>query len=270
MPSGQPPHPSPPTTQSSPYGPSLISPSALADLAAACAEAQTIAASTTPAAPASAAERLHRAQLAHRAAVAANAGQLNEARDLMAAATVPPPVGHEVDPRVLFAAFQLLFRLGDHPAAEQLVLRRIAAVPKDSAAAARAWSNLGLIHWSTARMEQATEAFQQAIRIDEQIGDQAALARDLGNSALVPESQGDLDAAESIYLRALRIAEEVGAENIIASKLANLGDIALQRGRVEEARTRWTRAVELLNRPASIKAHAEYAAKLAALAPPLL
>lgn len=269
MPSGQPPNPAPHGAPSSPYGPSLISAATLTDLATACAEAQASTDSAPPDARACAAEHLRRAQLARRAAAAANSGQLNEARDLMAAATAPLTSDKEVDHRVLFAGFQLLFRLGDHVSAEQLVLRRIAAVPKDSAAAARGWSNLGLIHWSMARMEQATEDFQQAIRIDEQIGDLTSLARDLGNSALVPESQGDLDAAESIYLRALRIAEEVGAENIIATKLANLGDIALQRGRVEEARSRWKRAVELLKRIGSLKFHADYAAKLAALPPPL-
>jgi tetratricopeptide (TPR) repeat protein len=233
----------------------LISPSTLTDLAEARMEAER-------AGDVAACERARRAE---QASAAANAGRIDEAREFMAAATAREKDGGEADPRVLFAAFQLLFRLGEHDESERLVRRRLSAVPAESPAAARAYTNLGLIQWSRGELDLAAETMRRAVEIDERLGDEYGLARDLGNLALVPETRGDLDEAEALYRRALAIAERIGADEIAGSKLANLGDIALRRGQKEEARALWTRAIAVTDRTGGARWRDEFAQKLANL-----
>ncbi len=149
------------------------------------------------------------------------------------------------DERLLFLGFQFAFRTARLDLAERFARRRIEVAADDSADAARAWSNLGLVLHAKRAWDASEQAHHRAIEIDRRIGNLEGVARDLGNLALVPESRGDLDEAERLNLESLEIAERLGASSIIATKLANLGDIAHARGRHAEARDRWTRAVAL-------------------------
>lgn len=201
--------------------------------------------------------------LAERAAANANAGDLDPAREGLTAAlhaAEPHP-----DARLLFLAFQFAFRIDDLAGAEKIVRRRIALADPDSAGAARAHGNLGLVLHACNDFDAAAAAFAEAIRIDRAIGDERGLARDLGNSALVPEGRGDLERAETLYREALAIAERIGAFEIQATKLANLGDIALQRGRRDEARDLYTRSLAAMDRLEEAKWRDEVAEKLAGL-----
>ena len=202
-------------------------------------------------------------KLAKRGAAAANAGDLDTARRDIAEAVLA--AGATPDLRLLFLAFQFFFRTGDLDEAERMVRRRIEVAEPQSAHAARAHGNLGLVLHTRGDFDSAAESFERAIAIDRSLGDEYGLARDLGNSAMVPESRGDLERAEQIYLESLAIAERIGAEDIMATKLANLGDVALRQGRPERAREVWVRAVELLERSGKIQWRDEYVKRLEAL-----
>lgn len=233
--------------------PRIIDASTLADLAAAGREA---------------AERgdeaaLRALAMGERAAAAANAGNVDVAReDLGAAMKV---AGTHPDLRLLFLAFQFYFRTDDLGEAEKVARRRIELSEADSAQAARAHGNLGLVLHARNDLEGAEAEFQNAIAIDRRRGDEHGLARDLGNSALVPESRGELELAEARYREALAIAERIGAYDIQATKLANLGDIALQRGRREEARALYTRSLAAMDRLEEAKWRDEVEGKLGRL-----
>lgn len=170
-----------------------------------------------------------------------------------------------IDQRLLFAGFQFHFRRNELSHAERFVRRRLELAQPNSAAMARALTNLGLIHLFRDELAESESAQRAAIEIDRALGDDVSLARDLGNLALVPEKRGDLDEAERLYREALAIAERVGADAIIATKLANLGDIALARGSRDEARSLWTRAVALFEALVNEKYRAEMVTKLRAL-----
>jgi tetratricopeptide (TPR) repeat protein len=147
------------------------------------------------------------------------------------------------DPRLLFLGFQFHFRLGDYARAERYVRARLAVHEGDSAEAARAWNNLGLIEFFRENDGASEAHFRRALAIDTALGHGEGIARDLGNLALISERRGDLDAAERLYTESLAIAERVNAKAIVGTKLANLGDAALARGDRARAREMWERAL---------------------------
>lgn len=179
------------------------------------------------------------------AATAANAGQTNEAAQILHRA-----MPHCEDIRLLFLGFQFFFRTGDHATAEVLTERRlaIAELAGASEAVARACTNLGLVHLATGRHQSALVHCQRAVDIDERLGNTRGLARDLGNLANVYEAAGDYASAERLNQRSLAIAQDIGDESIAAGKLANLGDIAIATGRPEQAQRHWTHAAALFTR----------------------
>jgi tetratricopeptide (TPR) repeat protein len=166
---------------------------------------------------------------------------LSEARNRLAQALAQAPT----DLNVLFLAFQFHCRLGELDPAEQYAQLRLDLAAPDSADAARAFTNLGIVAHLKNDQDRAEQFFARAIDIDRRTANLEALARDLGNSALVPEARGNLAAAESIYHESLAIARSLKgpfAEELVAGKLANLGDIAKARGQIDEARALWTQA----------------------------
>jgi tetratricopeptide (TPR) repeat protein len=228
----------------------LISPSTVADLAEAKAQALAAQNQTT----------LRAADLAEQAALAANQGRLTDARrDLDAA------LADTVDLRVLFLGFQFYFRTAIAEGvgtadkavgldrAEHLVRQRLdlAAAAGDSASAARAHTNLGLTLHYKGELESAEHHYLQAVEIDRRLNHEFGLARDLGNlgnfyeTRAEPVTPADLERAEALYNEALAIAMRIGADELTAGKLANLGDIAAHRGRLEEARRLWNQALDL-------------------------
>lgn len=168
---------------------------------------------------------------------------LAKAREDLAAALAAAPT----DLDVLFLAFQFHFRLGELDPAEQHVRRRLELAPPDSADAARAYTNLGILTQARGDLDRAEEYLTRAVDMDRRLGNADGLARDLGNLGCIPEARGDLARAETLYNEAIEIARTLPGprgEELVASNLSNLGDIAKTRGRLDLARELWTRSCE--------------------------
>lgn len=172
---------------------------------------------------------------------------LAKARDDLAAALAAAPD----DLGVLFLAFQFHFRLGELDPAEQHVRRRLELAAPESADAARAYTNLGILTQTRGDLDRAEEYLTRAVEIDRRLGNAEGLARDLGNLGCIPEARGDLARAEALYNEAIEIAQTIPGprgEEMVASNLSNLGDIAKTRGRLDVARDLWTRSWETYQR----------------------
>lgn len=203
---------------------------------------------------------LRACDLVDAAIAASDAGDRDSAGRLLAEAFT---LTH--DWRHLFAGFQFHFRAGHLDEAERFTLRRLELAASESPEAARACTNLGLVHFTRGDLDRAEQWHRRALAIDRQLNNEEGIARDLGNLAMVPESRGELDEATRLYHESLAIAERIGAKAIIATKLTNLGDIALLRGDREQTRSLWKRAIALFEDMGQAKYRDETAAKLAEL-----
>jgi len=199
---------------------------------------------------------LRRCERVSAAVAAADARRIDEARR-----TLNEALHGAHDVRLLFLGFQFAFRTGDFDAAEDLTRRRLECAETGSADAARAWTNLGLVHLFRGEPETATVMMRRAINIDRAIGDDEGLARDLGNFALVFENRGDLGEAERLTRESLAVADRIGAAHIVAGKLCNLGEILLATGRRGEALSFLARA-EAAFRELGVEKHRKHCATL--------
>lgn len=189
---------------------------------------------------------------------------LAEARDDLTTALAAAPT----DLGVLFLAFQFHFRLGELDPAEHFVRRRLELAAPDSADAARACTNLGLILHTRGDFGSAEELLTRAVEIDRRLGNAEGLARDLGNLALVPEDRGELDRAEALFREAIDVARTIPGprgEELIASNTSNLGDIAKRRRQFDLARELWTRSWDTYRRLGITKWNAVFAKRFAEL-----
>lgn len=184
------------------------------------------------------------------------------------AALAAAPAAAPTDLAVLFLAYQFHFRIGELDAAEQFAQRRLDLAAADSADAARALTNLGLVSQMRGELDRAEQRMTRAVDIDRRIGNQEGLARDLGNLALVPEARGDLARAEALTHEALEIARSIPGprgEELVAGSLSNLGDFAKARGQLDAARELWSRAVEIFDRLGVTKWKASFEKRFADL-----
>lgn len=231
---------------------SLFSPDTLAGLDAA---------ERAPAGP-DPSERAARA-VSRRAVEACDAGRTDEARALLADA-----VRQTRDLRLLYLAYQFHFRTGDLDEAERLIRRRLELAAPDSADAARAWNNHGLLKFFRHDHASAESMLRRALEIDTRAGCEEGMARDLGNLSLIPEARGDLDEAERLNRESLAIAERIGYEPVIATRLHNLGEIALARGRHAQARS-LLEAAQARFQALGQEKHRRHCAELLAGLPPM-
>lgn len=194
-------------------------------------------------------------------------GALAQARADLATALALAPT----DLGVLFLGFQFHFRIGELGPAEQLARRRLELALPDSADAARALTNLGVLAQTRGELDRAEELLTRAVEIDRRIGNLEGLARDIGNLALVPEARGDLERAEALYHEAMAIARTVSGplgQEMVAGHISNLGDIARARGQIDRARAMWTEALETFNRLGVTKWKASFEKRFAELEQP--
>jgi len=94
---------------------------------------------------------------------------------------------------------------------------------------------LGTLHTSLGRADQAAPLLQRAADLYEDVGDAAAQAKALNLTGLLRERVGDSDHALADYQRALDLARRAGARQPLVNALTNVSRLLNRRGRQREA-----------------------------------
>jgi tetratricopeptide (TPR) repeat protein len=99
-----------------------------------------------------------------------------------------------------------------------------------------AWNNLGRVEWEQERShggasrELAAHHFEEALRLQREIGDTRGVAWALNNLGVLAHTQGELTAARCHYEEALRLLVERRDALGVAQALSNLGEVAEAEG----------------------------------------
>jgi DNA-binding SARP family transcriptional activator len=96
---------------------------------------------------------------------------------------------------------------------------------------------MGVSLASLGQIPQALEQFNQALAIDQQIGNQHGRAANLNNIACAYEEMGDLEKATSYLDTAIPLLRKLDRHHGVASALINVGVIRRHQGRLDDALT---------------------------------
>jgi tetratricopeptide (TPR) repeat protein len=100
---------------------------------------------------------------------------------------------------------------------------------------AAALHDLGIIHQTQGRYEEAVKMYQASLKINEKLRNKSGIANTLQNLGVIHQEQGKYEEAEKMYQKSLKIKEELGDKRGIAYTLHNLGTKHQEQGRYEEA-----------------------------------
>jgi DNA-binding SARP family transcriptional activator len=95
----------------------------------------------------------------------------------------------------------------------------------------------GIVHWSRGALVPARTRFEEALVIDERLGQWNGVADNLSNIAGVVRATGELDRAISLCRRAIVLHQQVGNRRAEANDRLTLGMLYYDQGRLAEART---------------------------------
>jgi DNA-binding SARP family transcriptional activator len=149
--------------------------------------------------------------------------------------------------RLMAARATLLYRCGDHDAAEHAAMeaRRLAEATGQRRVLQRALNIAGLSRWLMLRLAEAREAFEAGLAL-------AVAAEDLRfesvfvcNLALIDKSRGDFRCAEARWRRALQIDRSLGDWVGAVTLLNNLANLLRHEGRLAECEPLATEALRL-------------------------
>ncbi|MCG8408567.1 MAG: tetratricopeptide repeat protein [Phycisphaerales bacterium] len=138
---------------------------------------------------------------------------------------------------VLYLCYEFYKRIGELDEAEEILNRwlSISGPDQESAEAAAAYCNLGLVCRTRGDLDRSEEMHRKSLAIEEKLGRQEGVARDYGNLGLIYQTRGDLDRAEKMFRKALVINEELGRKEGMANQYGNLGLIYRTRGDLDRA-----------------------------------
>jgi tetratricopeptide (TPR) repeat protein len=138
--------------------------------------------------------------------------------------------------RLESARATLLYRAGDHDAAEQVALqaRRLAEATGQRRVLQRALNIAGLSRWLMLRLDDAHEAFEAGLALALAAEDRRFESVFFSNLGLIDKSRGDFVAAEARWRRALQIDRELGDWVGAATLLNNLANLLRHQGRLTD------------------------------------
>jgi serine/threonine protein kinase/predicted ATPase len=100
---------------------------------------------------------------------------------------------------------------------------------------ARALNNMGIVFAALGEYEEALSHYKSALKIDQALGERNGLALKLGNIGQCYADLGDAERAESYLSRALKIAEQTGDLSAASDAAVTFGQTKLRRGDVTGA-----------------------------------
>jgi serine/threonine protein kinase/predicted ATPase len=110
---------------------------------------------------------------------------------------------------------------------------------------AHALNNMGIVFNALGEFEEALAHYKSALKLDQSLGDRAGIAYKLGNIGQCYADLGDLDRAQSYLGKAMKIAVETGDDSTEADAAISLGQVELLRHRPDEATGLFERGLEL-------------------------
>ncbi|MBK9032465.1 MAG: tetratricopeptide repeat protein [Myxococcales bacterium] len=100
---------------------------------------------------------------------------------------------------------------------------------------ARALNNMGIVFSSLGEYEEALAHYKSSLKIDQQLGDRSGVALKLGNIGQAYGDLGDLDRAESYLAKAWKLGEQTGDPSSMADAAISWGQAKLNQGDVAGA-----------------------------------
>jgi tetratricopeptide (TPR) repeat protein len=110
---------------------------------------------------------------------------------------------------------------------------------------ARALNNMGIVFAALGEFEEALSHYKSSLKIDQQLGDRGGIALKLGNIGQAYADLGDVDRAESYLSKAVKLAEQNGDNSTLCDGLISLGQAHLIRGDARSALAMLERGLEL-------------------------
>jgi len=103
----------------------------------------------------------------------------------------------------------------------------------------------GYVYYVLGQFDSALRAFDEALKIDEELGLMERVAAGYRKMAMALERSSRLDAAEELYNKSLESEQELGNESGMARVFHHLGRLKEERGEYEEARQYYEQSLEL-------------------------
>ena len=110
---------------------------------------------------------------------------------------------------------------------------------------ARALNNMGIVFAALGEFEEALSHYKSSLKIDQQLGDRSGIALKLGNIGQAYGDLGDVDRAESYLAKAIKLAEQQGDNSTLCDAMISLGQARLGRGDARGALGLLERGLEL-------------------------
>ena len=135
------------------------------------------------------------------------------------------PIANKYRASALIGAAEVHQKLGDYDKAlfYQLENLKIQETDDDSLGVARAYYNLGQLHFYQDKYDKALSFYQQSMEISKKINSQSAIYFCLGAMGSTHERLGDLEASLNFNKEALSLARKMDTKSSIAYSLQNIG-----------------------------------------------
>jgi tetratricopeptide (TPR) repeat protein len=107
------------------------------------------------------------------------------------------------------------------------------------------YHQLGIVAFDRGHLDDAEDAYRQALEIHEEIGNRPGIANTYHQLGIVAQGRGRLDDAEDWYRQSLMIKEVLGNRPGMASTYHQLGTVAQTRGRLDDAEDWYRRSLTI-------------------------
>ncbi|NOR78457.1 MAG: tetratricopeptide repeat protein [Methanophagales archaeon] len=116
---------------------------------------------------------------------------------------------------------------------------------RDKQEKANILAELGRIFYHLGEINNALKYFENALKLNEDLGIKEGMAADLGNIGTVYRIKGELDNALEYYGKALKLNEDLGIKEGMAIGLGNIGNVYQIKGELDKALEYYGNALKL-------------------------